>query len=420
MSTKTTRQSAKNELKQAEKVPKKQEIDKEDQEDEEEEKKDSKQSIEYNWSTHKTIGVGLPKGHTADSDKIASFDMDYTIIKTKSGKKFPQNEHDWLLWDAKVKSKMQQLHKDGFTIVIFSNQGGVGKNHTTHKEINTKITNIANELQLPIFALYATQEDENKKPNKGMWEYFISKIKTKPTFDQQNSFYCGDAAGRKAPVKDFSDSDLKFALNIGLTFYTPDQLFLDKKETISTTDFFNPKNLPTSGDLFKQKGVKTTSDKQEMVIMIGSAGSGKSTFVQNYLKDYVRVNRDTLKTMPKCLEAAEKAIQQKKNVVVDNTNPTVESRKDFIALAKKHKIQVRAFDLQITKDLAFHLDNQRENNKNRTHFSKRVGKIPIHKFFKDYQAPTEDEGFDQIGTVNFIAGPFNNKADEESFFSFTK
>jgi bifunctional polynucleotide phosphatase/kinase len=31
------------------------------------------------------------------------------------------------------------------------------------------------------------------------------------------SFYCGDAAGRKnGKHKDFSDSDLKFALNLGL------------------------------------------------------------------------------------------------------------------------------------------------------------------------------------------------------------
>lgn len=31
------------------------------------------------------------------------------------------------------------------------------------------------------------------------------------------SFYCGDAAGRKnGKHKDFSDSDLKFGLNVGL------------------------------------------------------------------------------------------------------------------------------------------------------------------------------------------------------------
>jgi bifunctional polynucleotide phosphatase/kinase len=40
--------------------------------------------------------------------------------------------------------------------------------------------------------------------------------------------------------------------------------------------------------------------------------------------------------MPKCLEAAERAIKEKKSVVIDNTNPTADARADFIALAKKH------------------------------------------------------------------------------------
>ena len=38
----------------------------------------------------------------------------------------------------------------------------------------------------------------------------------------------GDAAGRKAP-KDFSDSDRKFAQNIGVKFHTPEEYFLHAK-----------------------------------------------------------------------------------------------------------------------------------------------------------------------------------------------
>jgi bifunctional polynucleotide phosphatase/kinase len=45
--------------------------------------------------------------------------------------------------------------------------------------------------------------------------------------NKTDSFFCGDAAGRKTKThKDFSDSDLKFALNVGVPFKTPEVLFL--------------------------------------------------------------------------------------------------------------------------------------------------------------------------------------------------
>lgn len=72
-----------------------------------------------------------------------------------------------------------------------------------------------------------------------MWDYFVKNLNGGKKVDMGTSFYCGDAAGRKGPVKDFTDSDLKFALNLKLKFYTPDQLFLDKKENIEVSGF-NP------------------------------------------------------------------------------------------------------------------------------------------------------------------------------------
>jgi signal recognition particle GTPase len=57
---------------------------------------------------------------------------------------------------------------------------------------------------------------------------------------------------------------------------------------------FNPKSLPKAGPLFKGETAECYSkpSKPEMIIMVGSVGSGKSTFVANHLKDYVRINRD--------------------------------------------------------------------------------------------------------------------------------
>jgi hypothetical protein len=41
---------------------------------------------------------GMPKSLLA-STKVAGFDIDWTVIRTKSGKTFPQNDRtDWELW----------------------------------------------------------------------------------------------------------------------------------------------------------------------------------------------------------------------------------------------------------------------------------------------------------------------------------
>lgn len=68
-----------------------------------------------------------------------------------------------------------------------------------------------------------------------MWEYFIKHYNSDQQIDMKKSFYCGDAAGRpqtQTKKKDFSDSDLKFALNINLPFKTEDEFFKDEKSKI--------------------------------------------------------------------------------------------------------------------------------------------------------------------------------------------
>jgi bifunctional polynucleotide phosphatase/kinase len=62
----------------------------------------------------------------------------------------------------------------------------------------------------------ASHEDEYRKPGSKMWEC-LEKRNNGVAIKKDQSFFCGDAAGRKdAKHKDFSDSDLKFALNAGI------------------------------------------------------------------------------------------------------------------------------------------------------------------------------------------------------------
>lgn len=71
--------------------------------------------------------------------KIAGFDMDGTLIVTKSGKRFAKDAEDWKWFDAKrVPEKLAQLVEDGFELVLFSNQNGIDKGNVTAKEVQVR------------------------------------------------------------------------------------------------------------------------------------------------------------------------------------------------------------------------------------------------------------------------------------------
>jgi len=61
-----------------------------------------------------------------NASKIACFDLDETLQKTKSGKKpFMTHENDFTFRDQSVRTALNLLHENGYKIVIFSNQGMV-------------------------------------------------------------------------------------------------------------------------------------------------------------------------------------------------------------------------------------------------------------------------------------------------------
>lgn len=63
-------------------------------------KRAKKQEIEkqegWDWKWHKTCIMGSSSEYSRE--KIASFDMDSTLIETKSGATFPTDANDWVFW----------------------------------------------------------------------------------------------------------------------------------------------------------------------------------------------------------------------------------------------------------------------------------------------------------------------------------
>ena len=206
------------------------------------------------------------------------------MVVPKGKLKFPRNRGDWQWWSKTVPTKLKSLHNnDGYRIVIFTNQAGISNGKQYAPDIYGKIIDLSNELNIPITALISTTKDYWRKPNTFMWDYFVenlnggsgsggkssnnkskNKEKEKSKSDEKEdnnsngcgvdfgeSFYCGDAAGRPAGwngdkkcKRDFSVSDRKFAANVGLTFYTPEVLFLKHKECkVFDWRALDPKNI---------------------------------------------------------------------------------------------------------------------------------------------------------------------------------
>ncbi|KAJ0402088.1 hypothetical protein ATCC90586_000273 [Pythium insidiosum] len=192
--------------------------------------------------------------------KIAAFDLDGTLIVTKSGKRFAQDAADWKLFHTtNVVKKLQQLTRQGFLVAVISNQNGVAKGKTTAREVQTKLLAVVKKIGVPAVVLFATKDDLMRKPRNGAWNWLRRELGggADIEIDQEASFYCGDAAGRPKVTgrnKDFAATDYKFALNIGITFHTPEALFLSSTQRIHTRPElweldFDPRTLPVkTGD----------------------------------------------------------------------------------------------------------------------------------------------------------------------------
>ena len=57
-------------------------------------------------------------GNLSTSDKVAAFDLDDTIIRTKSGKTFAENSKDWVFFNENVLKVMKWLRDNNYKIVI--------------------------------------------------------------------------------------------------------------------------------------------------------------------------------------------------------------------------------------------------------------------------------------------------------------
>ena len=137
-----------------------------------------------------------------------------------------------------------------------------------------------------------------------------------------------------------SSVDHKFALNVGIKFYSPEEFFLNEPSTDSYDLGRNPRTileLESKEIVFEDH---FSAAQVIMIMAVGSPASGKSKFYTKHLKsrNFVHINRDITKTIPKCLALVRSSLRSNHSVYIDNTHPTKDSREVFISVAKEFQL----------------------------------------------------------------------------------
>ena len=89
---------------------------------------------------------------------------------------FPTNCQDWKLIFSQIPSKLKQLIQDGFKVVFFTNQAGLGNGKVNATQFRQKLADISARLGTPVQVFISPGSGIYRKPMTGMWNYLVSQV----------------------------------------------------------------------------------------------------------------------------------------------------------------------------------------------------------------------------------------------------
>lgn len=291
------------------------------------------------------------------SYKIAMFDLDGTLIATSNGKRYADSDPTTWVYLGPIPERLQQLRLDDWIVAIITNQGRFNSN------VGNRIEHLRLDLQTQNgwspFIFIATDYDVFRKPQAGMLSLLLALLQSPPRAIQR-IFMCGDGVGPLDPYLPYrwSSIDSDLALSMGIVFYRPIDIF---------------------GSNFDK--IQPPQDQHlELVILVGNAGSGKSTTANRLSNQgYVSCNQDTLKIKSGVNQCVIQNLQAGRSVVIDSTNPSREKRLTYLRIASEYRIPAR---------ILWHVRDGRSWNSTRAHS---IPEVAYGVYSKYFERPTSDE-----------------------------
>lgn len=151
----------------------------------------------------------------------------------------------------------------------------------------------------------------------------------------------------------------------------------------------------------------------DIAMIVGYPAAGKSSLAKEYIdRGYTYLNRDTVGgKILDLVPLMETAINKQENVILDNTFPTIESRKAFIDCAKKYKASIVCEWLTTSiEDAQFNACMRMMDRKGKilSAAEMKAEKSPnlfppvvLFKYKKEFQKPTNAEGFNVVVVNKF-------------------